>query len=115
MTTTVVVVVMMTMMIKMMMMMMMMMTAAAMMIVRWWRSGTWLLGGGMLRPPRAAEPKGTNNKYFNLTKFDYLLSKNCKVLSQIKGHSVNKCDFFFNFAVSVKGGPGRQITQLRCW
>ena len=32
-----------------------------------------------------------------MTKFDYLHSKNCKVLSQIKGHSVNK------FVISVKG------------
>jgi hypothetical protein len=49
-----------------------------------------------VRPPLAAESKARQdgqNKYFNLNIFAFLLSKNLKPLSQIKGDSTKECDF----------------------
>jgi len=35
--------------------------------------------------------------------FDNLGATNFKLLSQTKGNSVNNCDFFFKFTISVRG------------
>jgi hypothetical protein len=40
-----------------------------------------------------------------MTEVYYLRSKNCEVLSQIKGHSVNICDFLSSEAVTDGKNP----------
>jgi hypothetical protein len=49
--------------------------------------------GEVTRPPRAAETKGHKNEYFKLKKC-ICTEKNLKLWSQIKGNSINNCDFF---------------------
>jgi len=53
-----------------------------------------------VRPPRAAEPKGGKETVLNEKSFDFLCSKNYKLLSQIKGKPIKNC-FIFNFVIFV--------------
>jgi len=55
-------------------------------------------GGLVVRPTRSVK------LIFHMKTFYFLPSTDVKLLSQIKGNSVNYCDFFFKFVISLRFG-----------
>jgi hypothetical protein len=78
------------------------------------------VGERLVRPSWAAQSEGRQNKYFEKKILGFLRSKIVKLLSQIRGNSMNIIDFFTVYtsclmlwAAIVIACPGRQNASLR--